>query len=146
MSDQQQRAAHMMDAATPPELESRARDAAEYAVRRHAECRGKIQIAPKCDIRGFDDFAVWYTPGVAAACRAIQSDPARELALCGEQRGLSDDAILPRMDDIEVAARIAAATAMQAQADGVASRNATRDDYLREATHRIVQARVGLNL
>jgi len=39
---------------------------AEEAVRRHAQWRGKIQVMPKCDLRGPGDFAVWYTPGVAA--------------------------------------------------------------------------------
>jgi malate dehydrogenase (oxaloacetate-decarboxylating) len=34
-----------------------------------------MQTLPKCAVRGFDDFAVWYTPGVAAPCRAIQADP-----------------------------------------------------------------------
>jgi malate dehydrogenase (oxaloacetate-decarboxylating) len=49
---------------------------AELALRRHAEFRGKVQMAPKCPIRGIEDFAVWYTPGVAAPCRAIAADPA----------------------------------------------------------------------
>jgi malate dehydrogenase (oxaloacetate-decarboxylating) len=53
------------------------RQAADEAVRRHAQWRGKIQVMPKCDLRGPGDFAVWYTPGVAAACRAIQRDPER---------------------------------------------------------------------
>jgi malate dehydrogenase (oxaloacetate-decarboxylating) len=34
-----------------------------------------VQTAPKCPIRGLDDFAVWYTPGVAAPCKAIQARP-----------------------------------------------------------------------
>ncbi len=51
--------------------------AAEEAVRRHAQWHGKIQVMPKCDLRGPGDFAVWYTPGVAAPCRAIQTDPER---------------------------------------------------------------------
>jgi malate dehydrogenase (oxaloacetate-decarboxylating) len=35
-----------------------------------------VQIAPKCPIHNVvDDFAVWYTPGVAAPCRAIQENP-----------------------------------------------------------------------
>lgn len=32
-------------------------------------------MAPKCPIRGLDDFAIWYTPGVAAPCLAIQAEP-----------------------------------------------------------------------
>jgi malate dehydrogenase (oxaloacetate-decarboxylating) len=49
---------------------------AEQSLRLHAFYRGKVQVAAKCPIRGLDDFAIWYTPGVAAPCRAIQADPA----------------------------------------------------------------------
>lgn len=41
----------------------------------HAKYRGKIQTMPKCAIRGLEDFAVWYTPGVAAPCREIAQHP-----------------------------------------------------------------------
>jgi malate dehydrogenase (oxaloacetate-decarboxylating) len=41
------------------------------ALRLHARYRGKIQMAPKVPIGGLQDFAVWYTPGVADPCRAI---------------------------------------------------------------------------
>jgi malate dehydrogenase (oxaloacetate-decarboxylating) len=44
-------------------------------MRLHALCRGKMQTLPKCPIRGFEDFAVWYSPGVAAPSRAIAADP-----------------------------------------------------------------------
>lgn len=37
----------------------------------HAFYRGKVQMVPKCPIRGADDFSIWYTPGVAAPCKAI---------------------------------------------------------------------------
>ncbi|MET1124478.1 MAG: NADP-dependent malic enzyme [Archaeoglobaceae archaeon] len=37
----------------------------------HKFYRGKIEILPKCAIRGLEDFSVWYTPGVAAPCREI---------------------------------------------------------------------------
>ncbi|MEM0052787.1 MAG: NADP-dependent malic enzyme [Nitrososphaeria archaeon] len=43
------------------------------AVRLHAHFQGKIEIIPKCWISGLEDFAVWYTPGVAEACKAILS-------------------------------------------------------------------------
>jgi malate dehydrogenase (oxaloacetate-decarboxylating) len=46
----------------------------EVALRLHAFYAGKLQTLPKCAVRGFDDFAVWYTPGVAAPCRVIQAD------------------------------------------------------------------------
>ncbi len=41
----------------------------------HPFYRGKIETALKCCVRDFDDFAIWYTPGVASPCRAIAEDP-----------------------------------------------------------------------
>jgi malate dehydrogenase (oxaloacetate-decarboxylating) len=41
----------------------------------HPFYRGKIETGIKVCIRSVDDFAIWYTPGVAAPCRAIQRDP-----------------------------------------------------------------------
>jgi malate dehydrogenase (oxaloacetate-decarboxylating) len=49
-------------------------DLNEEAVRLHALYKGKIQTAPKCPIRNSKDFSFWYTPGVAAACKAIQAN------------------------------------------------------------------------
>jgi len=40
-----------------------------------------MQVIPKCAIRSVDDFAVWYTPGVAAPCREIQADPDKSFEL-----------------------------------------------------------------
>jgi malate dehydrogenase (oxaloacetate-decarboxylating) len=57
------------------ELLARARKPGEDALRLHPFYKGKMQTLPKCPIRTFDDFAIWYSPGVAAPCRAIQSDP-----------------------------------------------------------------------
>lgn len=39
----------------------------------HPYYRGKIEISPKVPIRSFEDFAVWYSPGVADACLSIKS-------------------------------------------------------------------------
>jgi len=47
----------------------------EDALRLHPFYRGKIEVVPKCRVRSFEDFAVWYTPGVAAPCRKIAEDP-----------------------------------------------------------------------
>ncbi len=55
---------------------SSARKSDEEAVRLHALYHGKMQVVPKCPIRDAGDFSVWYTPGVAAPCRAIHADPA----------------------------------------------------------------------
>jgi malate dehydrogenase (oxaloacetate-decarboxylating) len=41
----------------------------------HPFYRGKVETALKCTVRDFNDFAIWYTPGVAAPCRAIEADP-----------------------------------------------------------------------
>jgi malate dehydrogenase (oxaloacetate-decarboxylating) len=41
----------------------------------HPFYRGKVETALKCCVRDFNDFAIWYTPGVAAPCRAIEADP-----------------------------------------------------------------------
>ena len=47
----------------------------EHALRLHAYYSGKMQTLPKCAIRTLADFSVWYSPGVAAPCRAIARDP-----------------------------------------------------------------------
>lgn len=60
---------------TKEELAAQARKPDAEALRLHALYQGKIQMAPKCPIRDVSDFAYWYTPGVAAPCRAIQADP-----------------------------------------------------------------------
>jgi len=60
---------------TKEELLAKAKKPAEDAMRLHPFYRGKVQIVPKCAVRDFSDFAIWYTPGVAAPCRAIEKDP-----------------------------------------------------------------------
>ncbi|NPV09049.1 MAG: NADP-dependent malic enzyme [Anaerolineae bacterium] len=57
------------------ELLSKAQKPSEDAMRLHPFYRGKTQTAPKCVVRDLDDFSIWYTPGVAAPCRAIEKDP-----------------------------------------------------------------------
>ena len=47
----------------------------ERAVSRHRDFRGKMQTALKCPVSDYSDFAMWYTPGVAAACREIVIHP-----------------------------------------------------------------------
>jgi len=44
----------------------------EQALKLHKFYRGKIEIIPKCRIKDFNDFAIWYTPGVAAVSKAIE--------------------------------------------------------------------------
>jgi malate dehydrogenase (oxaloacetate-decarboxylating) len=38
----------------------------------HKYYQGKIEVAPKCSITSFDDFNIWYTPGVAEPCKRIR--------------------------------------------------------------------------
>ena len=40
----------------------------------HPFYKGKVQIALKCPVRTYDDFAIWYTPGVAEPCKAIKEN------------------------------------------------------------------------
>ncbi|HHX44581.1 MAG TPA: NADP-dependent malic enzyme [Chloroflexi bacterium] len=57
------------------ELIARAAKPSSEALRLHPFYRGKIQSVPKCAIRNLDDFSIWYSPGVAAPCRAIAENP-----------------------------------------------------------------------
>jgi len=57
------------------ELLAKAEKPSKDAMRLHPFYRGKVQILPKCAIRSLDDFAVWYTPGVAAPCKSIYKEP-----------------------------------------------------------------------
>lgn len=47
---------------------------AEMALRLHPFYQGKIETGIKCRVKDFDDFAIWYSPGVASACKAIAAD------------------------------------------------------------------------
>jgi len=66
-----------MSKLTKEELLARAEKPAQDAMKLHPFYRGKIEVVPKCAIRGMDDFAIWYTPGVAAPCRDIAAHPER---------------------------------------------------------------------
>jgi malate dehydrogenase (oxaloacetate-decarboxylating) len=44
----------------------------ELALEYHSRYNGKIEIGLKAPIRTYDEFAIWYTPGVAEPSRAIQ--------------------------------------------------------------------------
>lgn len=57
------------------ELLAKAKKPAADAMRLHPFYRGKVETTLKCAVRDIDDFAIWYTPGVAAPCRAIEADP-----------------------------------------------------------------------
>jgi len=56
-------------------LLAKAKKPAEDAMVLHPFYRGKVETALKCTVRDFNDFAIWYTPGVAAPCRDIEANP-----------------------------------------------------------------------
>ncbi len=60
---------------TKEELLAKAKQPAADAMRLHPFYRGKIQTALRCRVRDFNDFAIWYTPGVATVCKAIEANP-----------------------------------------------------------------------
>jgi malate dehydrogenase (oxaloacetate-decarboxylating) len=66
---------------------------------------------------------------------------ANELAAFARERGLRDEAILPNMQEWQVYARVAAATALAAQKEGLTDARRTRQSLLDEATNKIRAAR-----
>lgn len=59
---------------TKEELLAKAKKPAADAMKLHPFYRGKMQTVPRCVVRSLDDFAIWYTPGVAEPCKAIQAN------------------------------------------------------------------------
>ena len=59
---------------TKEELLAKAKKPGEDAMKLHPFYRGKMQTVPRCCIRDFNDFAIWYSPGVAEPCKAIKED------------------------------------------------------------------------
>jgi len=64
----------MSQKVTKEELLAKAQKPAEDAMKLHKFYRGKMQTVAKCQVRDFNDFAIYYTPGVAEPCRAIKAD------------------------------------------------------------------------
>lgn len=65
----------MTDKKTVEELLKQAYQPAKDAMKLHPFYKGKIEVTPKCRIRDFNDFAIWYTPGVAEPCKDIAQNP-----------------------------------------------------------------------
>ncbi len=66
---------------TVDELLAKAKKPAALAPPLHRFYEGKVQIMPKCAVSSPADFAIWYTPGVAAACKEIQANPDKSFEL-----------------------------------------------------------------
>src|SRR2546427_634577 len=65
---------------TPKEVEEnlkRANLPKEQSAKYHPYYQGKIEIVPRVPVRSFNDFAIWYTPGVAQPCLDIAADPSK---------------------------------------------------------------------
>ncbi|MCJ7644509.1 MAG: NADP-dependent malic enzyme [Candidatus Aminicenantes bacterium] len=63
-----------MKRVTVEELLAKAEQPSKDAMRLHTFYKGKLGTALKCRVRDFNDFAIWYTPGVAAVCKEIAKD------------------------------------------------------------------------
>jgi malate dehydrogenase (oxaloacetate-decarboxylating) len=63
------------------DLLAKAKKPSQLSPPMHKFYEGKMQVIPKCAIRSIDDFAIWYTPGVAAACKEIQATPDKSFEL-----------------------------------------------------------------
>ena len=63
-----------MKKVTVEELLKKAQQPSEDAPRLHKFYKGKVGVSVKCRVRDFNDFAIWYTPGVAAVCKEIHQD------------------------------------------------------------------------
>jgi len=60
---------------TVEELKAKAYKPMQDALELHPFYRGKIETTLKCAVRSFDDFAIWYTPGVSKPCLDIRDHP-----------------------------------------------------------------------
>ena len=60
---------------TVEELKAKAYQPMEDAMKLHPFYRGKIETTLKCCVRDFQDFGIWYTPGVSKPCLDIKDDP-----------------------------------------------------------------------
>jgi len=66
---------------TVDELLAKAKKPAQLASPLHRFYQGKVQVMPKCAVTSPKDFAIWYTPGVAAPCKEIQANPEKSFEL-----------------------------------------------------------------
>lgn len=60
---------------TVEERLERAKKPGQDAMILHKYYGGKIEVTPKSCVRSFDDFAIWYSPGVAEPCKDIAKNP-----------------------------------------------------------------------
>jgi len=63
-----------MKKVTVEELLKKAEQPSKDAPRLHSYYKGKMGVMLKCRVRDLNDFAIWYTPGVAAVCKEIAAN------------------------------------------------------------------------
>src|SRR4030043_41181 len=72
-----------MKKVTVEELLAKAQQPSLDAPRLHKFYKGKLGVALKCRVRDFNDFAIWYTPGVDAFPICLdEKDPDRLIDIC----------------------------------------------------------------
>ncbi len=64
-----------MEKVNVEQLLKKAEKPGKDAMKLHPFYKGKIEVIPKCRVKSFDDFGIWYTPGVAEPCKEIQRNP-----------------------------------------------------------------------
>lgn len=57
------------------ELLRKADEPNRLSAKYHQQYMGKMETTPKCIIRSFNDFNIWYSPGVAEVCKIIKNYP-----------------------------------------------------------------------
>ncbi|MEM3073830.1 MAG: malic enzyme-like NAD(P)-binding protein, partial [Nitrososphaerales archaeon] len=65
----------MISLASESEKIEKAKLPGKLALKYHPYYQGKIEVVSKVPVRSLDDFAIWYTPGVAEPCREIAKNP-----------------------------------------------------------------------
>ena len=60
---------------TEEERLAKAQKPGKDAMKMHPFYGGKVEVVPKACVRSFDDFAIWYSPGVAEPCKDIVKNP-----------------------------------------------------------------------
>jgi len=67
----------MREKLTKEELLAKANEPKILAMKYHPFYRGKMGVELKAPVRTYEDFAIWYTPGVAEPCLDIQKDESK---------------------------------------------------------------------
>ena len=98
-----------------------------------------------CQSNAGDPFPGIFRGALDVRARTISDEmalaAAMELAACAETRGINDENIICSMDEWEVVPRIAAATALKAQEQGLAQLSQTKQQLMAGAIEQITCVR-----